>query len=89
MCEGEEESANDVFLHCEFAMKVWDIVMRWVGMIFLIPPNLFLLWESWEDASGYKKILNGFQMIWHAVVWGIWRARNDRVFNNKIGEVED
>jgi len=23
------------------------------------------------------------------VVWSIWRARNDRIFNNSIGEVEE
>jgi len=27
--------------------------------------------------------------IWHATVWVIWIARNDRIFNNKVLEVDD
>jgi hypothetical protein len=88
MCLGELESANHMFLHCQFAMKVWENVMRWLGFHFMIPPNLFILWENWDGVSGVKKMCNGFRMIWHAVVWSLWRARNDRIFNNKIGEVD-
>jgi len=28
-------------------------------------------------------------MIWHAVVWSLWRARNDRIFNNLTHDVEE
>lgn len=36
-----------------------------------------------------KKVRKGYQLIWHAVVWSIWRGRNDRIFNNVIcGAVE-
>jgi len=70
-------------------MKVWDSVMRWLGMNFLTPPNLFLLWENWDGVSVNKKIRSGFRLVWHAVVWSIWRAKNDKIFNNNTGEVDD
>lgn len=89
MCEGELELANYLFLHCDFARKVWDSIMRWLGMHFLTPPNLFILWECWDGAATSNKIRNGFRMIWHAVAWSIWRARNDRIFNYNIGEVNE
>ena len=88
MCLGELESANHLFLHCGFAMKVWNSIMRWLGLNFMIPPNLFILWENWEGVSVVKKMRNGFRSIWHAVVWCIWLVRNDCIFNNKIGEEE-
>ena len=88
LCDREVESAIHLFLHCEVAMKVWDRVMRWLGLNFLTPPNLFILWENWGGASNNKKVRKGFQTIWHSVVWNIWRARNDRIFNDKIGEVD-
>lgn len=28
-------------------------------------------------------------MEWHAAIWIIWKARNDRIFNNITKEVED
>jgi hypothetical protein len=31
-----------------------------------------------------KKIRKGLRMIWEAVVWVIWRARNETIFNNGI-----
>ena len=71
MCDGEWESATHLFLHCEVAMKVWDSVMRWLAMNFLIPPNLFLLWENWDGASYNKKIRSGYRLVWHAVVWSL------------------
>jgi hypothetical protein len=69
-------------------MKVWERVMRWLGFNFFIPLNLFTLWENWDGVSAGKKMHNGFRMIWHAVVWSIWCARNDRILN-KIGEVDE
>lgn len=89
LCAREVESVILLFLHCDFAMKVWARVMRWLGLNFLTPPNLFILWENWDGASVNKKVRNGFRMIWHSVVRSIWRARNNRIFNNKIGEVDD
>jgi hypothetical protein len=45
--------------------------MRWLELNFMIPPNLFILWENWDGVSAVKKMRNGFRMIWHAVVWCI------------------
>jgi hypothetical protein len=28
-------------------------------------------------------------MVWHAVVWALWRARNDKIFNDKKVNVEE
>jgi len=70
-------------------IKVWERVLRWLGFNYLIPPNLFTLWENWDGVSAGKKMCNGFPMIWHAVVWSIWCARNDQIFNNKTGEVDE
>jgi len=89
MCAGGLETANHLMLHCTYAMKVWDGVMRWLGFNVVIPPNLFSLWECWDGVSNNKKIRKGLRMIWHAVVWSLWRARNDRIFNNSFREMEE
>jgi len=72
MCDGVIESANHLMLHCAFAMKVWDGVMRWLGFSKVIPPDIFFLWECWDGVSNNKKIRKGLRMIWHAVVWTLW-----------------
>lgn len=59
-------------------------------MFFLeLPPNLFLLWEGLNELVGNNRIRKGFRLIWHAVVWSIWRARNERIFNNSNCGVEE
>lgn len=83
------ESANHLFLHCSLALKVWDCVMSWLGFMFLTPPNLFVLWDCWDGVSSNKKIRKGLRMIWHAVVRSLWRARNDRIFNNLMRAAEE
>ncbi|KAK2422414.1 hypothetical protein QL285_032949 [Trifolium repens] len=36
-----------------------------------------------------KEGRKGILMVWHAVVWILWRARNDRIFSGKIVELEE
>jgi len=54
-----------------------------------IPLNMFVLWEDWNVAAGNNRIRNGFRLIWHAVVWNLWKVRNDRIFKNVVCGVED
>ena len=51
MCEEVVESANHLFLLCSFSMKVWDGVMSWLGFTFVTLPNLFVLWDCWDEVS--------------------------------------
>jgi len=55
-------------------MEVWDEVKRWLGFHYATPPNLFFLWDCWDRVSTNKKIRKGLRMIWHAVLWSIWRG---------------
>jgi hypothetical protein len=36
-----------------------------------------------------KKKKLGLLLIWHAVIWGIWKVRNDHVFNNKVYTIDE
>jgi hypothetical protein len=38
---------------------------------------------------GRKEGRKGTLMVWHAVVWILWRTRNDRIFSGKIVELEE
>lgn len=53
------------------------------------PLNLFIHSACWSDEANSKKIHRGFWLIWHAVIWVIWRERNDRIFNNKEKGVDE
>lgn len=78
-CDLEVESAAHLFLHCELISKVWREVMRWLDVNFITPPNPFIHALCWSREMRSK------WLIWHAVVWVVWKARNNRIFNEIIG----
>jgi hypothetical protein len=83
-CDGVRESSLHLFLHCKVAITVWYEIFKWLGLVIVIPQNLFYLFACLSDAGKNKKVRNGFRLIWHSVIWSIWRARNNHIFNNVV-----
>ncbi|GAU27065.1 hypothetical protein TSUD_314270 [Trifolium subterraneum] len=55
---------------------------RWLGMVMVVPPLLFLLFEMIRGSAKNEKTRNGFLIIWHTTLWSIWKARNNAIFGN-------
>jgi len=90
MCDSEVETAHHLFLHCEVATNVWKAIMRWFDCSFLMPSDFFIHWECWSGMERNKKIRKGLWLVWNTSIWVIWRARNDKIFNNlnwEVGEI--
>lgn len=53
------------------------VSFKWLGVVLIMPPNMFILFDCfWDLAVGAQK-RKGYLLIWHAVVWVIWKARNN------------
>jgi len=50
---------------------------------------MFIFSHCWSGWERNKKICRGFWLIWHAAIGVIWRARNNRIFNNQVTEVDE
>jgi mannosylglycoprotein endo-beta-mannosidase len=85
-CVHYPESANHLFLHCNLAHRVWYEVFKWLGLVIVMPPSIMVLFASISDDAKNKRIRRGFRLVWHSVVWSLWRARNNAIFNNIIKE---
>jgi hypothetical protein len=83
---GGESSSSHLFLHCNVALKVWYAIFNWLGVVIVMPPNLFILFECLSETASSKKGKNCFRLVWHSVIWVIWLARNNVIFNNVIKE---
>jgi hypothetical protein len=83
-CDDLRESPIHLFLHCKVASLVWYEVFRWLGVVIVLPRNLFYLFEILSEAAKNKKFRKGFRLVWHSVIWSIWKARNNHIFNNVI-----
>lgn len=89
LCNRREETCVHLFIHCDFANSVWRRVMMWVDYDFITPPSPFVHWECWGTNFGNKAIKRGRRIIWLATLWILWKARNDKIFNGQIHEVDD
>jgi hypothetical protein len=61
-------------------MSIWYEIFKWLGIVVVIPPNLFVLFEVLKSAAKNLRIRQGSLMIWHASLWSIWKARNNIIF---------
>nr|KAJ0198185.1 hypothetical protein LSAT_V11C700344400 [Lactuca sativa] len=84
VCISGSETADHMLVTCPFAIAIWNGIWNWCE---IIPPQL----------SNVKEILNFVAMcgkpqtkkrtinsIIFGTLWGMWKARNDRVFNSKF-----
>jgi hypothetical protein len=89
LCNGVAESTRHLFLHCPFASAVWYGLNRWLGVVVVPPLEMGMSYEQLVATCPNKKIRKGFSSVWLAFVWVIWKTRNDRIFNNMVGNVDE
>jgi hypothetical protein len=83
-CGNSVETTMHILLHCDLAKGVWLQVMRWWNISLLIPPNLFIHWACWSSVESRKRLKKGLGQVWHTSIWVLWKARNDRIFNEGV-----
>ena len=81
LCNNKDETVQHVFFECIVAQKVWDNCDRWIGIHSVRHNkagshlmNFYLIWFN-------KKVNTVWKGMWLAIVWEIWRHRNNVVFN--------
>jgi hypothetical protein len=80
-CGQTTESSKHLFLHCFKTIRVWYEVCKWLGVLIVMPPDIMTLLDCFCGMVRNKKAKKGFLLVWHTVIWSIWRARNDVIFN--------
>jgi len=70
------ETSTHLLLHCDSR----------VGVECLVVINEVV----WYEFHHSTKLVYPLEVLeWHTAIWIIWKARNDRIFNNITKEVED
>ena len=86
MCNQEPETAAHLILHCTFSRQVWDKMESWTQRLVQVPVQGLQVMDWWEKGLAHipkkERQLKAALMIYCA--WNIWKARNRRVFDNKI-----
>jgi len=89
LCGNVEETTNHLFLHCNVVSVIWRKVLDWLNINFITPHNLFSHFACWSTLSNSRRLFNAFCLIWHAVIWSIWKERNATIFKNQVKNVDE
>ncbi|KAD3066596.1 hypothetical protein E3N88_34476 [Mikania micrantha] len=80
-CGMVEETVDHLFAKCEVPKAIWWQICRWVKIP--IPISFASVGEMLDFANengGEGNMKKVIKLIFHATIWRIWLARNDKVF---------
>ena len=89
LCGIADKTTNHLFLHCDVVSLIWRKVMDWLDVNFLTPHIFVSQFACWSDSSNSRLLFKAFCLIWHAVVWSVWKERNARIFKNQFKRVDE
>nr|XP_043633690.1 uncharacterized protein LOC122604895 [Erigeron canadensis] len=83
ICGLDEESPEHVFGSCIITSQVWEAISQWCRIscfFFFSVTDLPILYQSLRGDMGWKLAV---QLVFFMTFWGLWRNRNNAVFNSK------
>ncbi|XP_022031774.1 uncharacterized protein LOC110932826 [Helianthus annuus] len=88
ICGLYDEDVDHLFVGCELAQKVWDLVSKWckISGIYGFGIKDILGWHKQvRGCKKWRKLIYGIMQI---ALWVVWRSRNDLVFDGKEVKVD-
>jgi len=83
LCESEVETENHLFYSCAKIKDIWSWVVNWCNINNSPHSSLNQLLFNFLNCANSKKKQKLLEALTGSVVWFIWKARNDVVFNSK------
>ncbi|MCH91770.1 LINE-1 reverse transcriptase like [Trifolium medium] len=80
-CGEYQETANHLFLHCKVVLSVWYAIFKWLGVVIVMPPSLFNLFDSVNAVTTSKKVRKG--------ALGTCGGREGTLLEMEYGEIKD
>lgn len=87
-CGSNVDSLQHVFFDCRWAKDLWDKVWRWCSISSVVPADLTSFRKNLSHKCMEKKSKKLKTGIMYAVVWYIWKARNEAIFRKIIPKVQ-
>ncbi|CAN1778793.1 Putative ribonuclease H protein At1g65750 [Linum perenne] len=80
LCGGDLETVDHLLLHCDFSTKIWAKVSSTLSIFGPRQQEICDVFVSWKGLNCSSQFEEAMQVIPHAIVWFIWKERNDRIF---------
>jgi hypothetical protein len=89
-CDGIIELENHLSVSCPIVWGIWSLIHRWFGVTWVVPSTMSSMCKSFLKVYRTGKHgHNGILLVWHAVTWALWYARNDKILNAKDVTMEE
>lgn len=85
-CDSNFEEMNHLLIFCFRSWRVWSLVTQWWGIDWCIPANIQQGIISWNHLCPTNK---AWSTLFSLILWELWLARNELVFNNKLITAEE
>ncbi|XP_038697222.1 uncharacterized protein LOC119994956 [Tripterygium wilfordii] len=77
-------SVDHLFCQCAGPLSLWYRIMKWWGFCWCPSADINDMFEQWESmvsqGTTQRKI---WCLLFYVVVWSIWKARNELIFEGK------
>jgi len=86
---GSGETADHILFQCDYFSMVWHRIYQWLGISFTAPASVTAHFHQFGHLAGLPRVTYSYlTVIWHASVWTIWKEWNNRIFNQRYGELD-
>lgn len=69
--------------------SIFSCIVEWWNFNHVTPPSLFIHWACWSGVESRPRVKKGLWLVWHAMIWVLWKARNNRILNDGVEFVDD
>ncbi|XP_021971459.1 uncharacterized protein LOC110866624 [Helianthus annuus] len=89
ICGAAEETADHVLIQCNFAKRIWDKIVNWIGIPMVnLEGSIKDLLQELFGLQRNKKVRKATHAIAIQTMWILWKNRNGKVFSNKHGPAQ-
>jgi len=82
MCKKHGESVDHLLLHCDVARALWSYFYSLLGVEWVMPSSILDLLSAWGTLLGHGSAIHIWKQVPLGILWGLWRERNTRLFEN-------
>ncbi|XP_058749849.1 uncharacterized protein LOC131622838 [Vicia villosa] len=82
-CGVDLEKCRHTFFVCGVVKRIWNDIASWVGMGNMVEDECLPSFMEWHSFFIFKKVKRcKLGVVWLAVTWCLWLARNGACFRN-------
>jgi hypothetical protein len=82
MCRSNWEIGDHLLIHCTAASALWNSVLHFFGVLWVLPNNIAALLFGWYNCFG-KHNSKVWNLLPLCLMCNVWHERNMRTFDDE------